>query len=348
MIKFLFLFLISFNLWSQSYDTGLYWFKDGMTSTKSIGSNITGFYDQTKPTVIYFHGWQKDTCGNSVCRRENFMFTDPTNNASIDTVKQWKTDGWNVGVFYWNQFADEGEVKDAEAKIWVTNGVTKMRFRLPDGTYSEASAPIIPIRDIAYNEITSKMSSYSGTEIRFAGHSLGSQLAIAVAKKMSDANSKLMPERLELLDAFWSKDAKTYLKFTDGTMSTTCDKPTTKTNWPGEIGRCYISRMIAKNNIAVTWYKTSAIGDVGVGDSNSALRPIIVFQNCASPWWTATQQTPKHIWAKNLYFWSKIVPDNAKIYSYANTPTSKVLLNMKKTYNQDTNSKPNPTDDTYR
>ena len=59
MLKFLFLFLFSFNLFAQStqsVDYGFYWFKSGNSSVKAsmTGDTISGFYDPKKPTVIYF------------------------------------------------------------------------------------------------------------------------------------------------------------------------------------------------------------------------------------------------------------------------------------------------------
>ena len=57
------------------------------------------------------------------------MYTDPTKRKCKHCLK-WKADGWNVAIFYWNQMADEDEVKDAEAKIWSTNGPKGMRYRL--------------------------------------------------------------------------------------------------------------------------------------------------------------------------------------------------------------------------
>jgi len=350
MIKILFLFLLSFNLFGQSFDYGYYWFKNGSESVKATGSNIPGYYDSSKPTVIYFHGWQKGTSVDNY-RREKFIFVDPTqSNASVDIASKWITDGWNVGVFYWNQFADEDEVTDAEAKIWSPNGPQKMRYRLNTGSFSTASMPTISIGDLAYNDFIRIMANYTGTEIRFAGHSLGSQLATRTAKKLSDANSKLMPKRLELLDPFWSKNGKTFLGNTvNGTITTTCEVAGgSNPDWVGEVSRCYIVKMIAKNSLAVTWLKTSAIFDAGVGDGNNDLKTIVVFMNPVSGWWGLDKQTEKHVWAKNLYFWSKIVPDKTGVPSYANTPYATVRANMKKTYSQTTGTtSANPSDDTY-
>jgi carbamoyltransferase len=75
MIKILFLFLLSFNLFGQSFDYGYYWFKNGSESVKATGSAIAGYYDPNKPTIIYFHGWQQGTSVDNY-RREKFIFVD--------------------------------------------------------------------------------------------------------------------------------------------------------------------------------------------------------------------------------------------------------------------------------
>jgi hypothetical protein len=358
MIKILFLFLLSFSLFGQSSEFGFYWFKNGSETVKATGSKIDGAYDPAKSTVIYFHGWQSKSCNTNSCRNEKLIFIDPTDgNKSVDLTSKWITDNWNVGVFYWTQYADENEVTDAEAKIWSIVGPKKMRYKIPNNTYTDAGystigAPTISIGDLAYNEYIKIMANYTGTEIRFAGHSLGSQLATLVAKKLSDANSRLMPKRLELLDAFWSKNGKSWLGDTvNGTVTLACESKNSASDWTGELARCYIAKMISKNNLAVTWYKTSLIGDVGVGDANASLRPLVVFMNVKSGWWGSDKQTEKHIWAKNIYFWSKIVPSNApNIPSYANTPLATIQANMKlkKVYTQDADTIASPANDTYK
>ena len=353
MIKFLFLILLSLNLYGQDLNYGFYWFRDGKTSVPATGSNIAGYYDASKPTIIYFHGWQQGTSKDNY-RRETFLFTDPTANGQVvDTAAKWIADGWNVGIFYWNQFADEDQVTDAEAKIWSTKGPRGMRYRLNTGAFSTVGDPTVSVGDLAYTDYKRIMANYIGTEIRFAGHSLGSQLATILAKKISnDGNLKLMPKRLELLDPFWSKNGKSFLGDTvNGTMTTSCEtKGGSTSDWVAEVARCYIAKMISKNNLAVTWYKTSAIFDTGVGDGNNNLKTIVVFQNPSSGWWSLTQQTEKHIWARHLYFWSKIVPNSTSIPSYANTPITTIqsTMKLKRVYTQKTGtSVANPTDDTY-
>jgi len=365
---------------ADTLDYGFYWFGANNQSAKAVASNGTpnsvgtSLYDPSKPTVLYFHGWQKDSAKNNYYR-ETFMYNDPTkSNASVDTIAQWKADGWNVAIFYWNQMADEAEVKDAEAKLWSTAGPKGMRYRLSDGTYGTALTPTKSVGELALAQYTAMMVNYQGSEVRFAGHSLGSQLAVNLAKLVSDyvavntSKIKIMPNRLELLDPFWSKDAKTYLGDKYGSAFSSCNGTKDgKNDWNAEVVRCYIYNMINKNNLVVTWFKTSGISDTGVGDSNSALQPIVAFQNVASFWLNATDQGGKHVWARYVYFWSKSVPASSgfpkeytlsgstktptgKIVSYANTPNSRVKEMMGNTYlwnHIDGRNTPNPNDDWY-
>ena len=101
------------------------------------------------------------------------------------------------------------------------------------------------------------MKNFKGTEIRFVGHSLGNQLATNSAKLVendinsSKISSKLRPNRIALLDPFWSKGGKDYLGG----------------RWTGEVCREYIKELESKG-VAVEMYRSSSINDLFIGDSN--------------------------------------------------------------------------------
>ncbi|MFQ3246248.1 MAG: hypothetical protein ACI9WC_002575 [Arenicella sp.] len=141
---------------------GLHWWDtsvDGSNSSVSAtldnsswAPNLTlgdDYYKPTRPTIIYFHGWQAGAMSDR--KEENFTYTfdTETNNA----LQAWKDDGWNVGIFYWTPWADDsgeklsvgsgtggGEfasllnfnVNAAEGKIWSSNGATGMRLKYYD------------------------------------------------------------------------------------------------------------------------------------------------------------------------------------------------------------------------
>ncbi|MCH9682411.1 MAG: hypothetical protein K0V04_13320, partial [Deltaproteobacteria bacterium] len=144
-------------------DYGIRWFGDD-------GSSGDDNFDPGKPTVIYIHGWQAFSTRS--LRRE--LLTGPSPDAS-DGEQDWKTawQGWNVGIFYWNQLADELEVKNAEAKIWAAdNGRRGMRFRyvLPgqqgpapyDVAYEDSpdATPNVPVGALLFESYVANMERY--------------------------------------------------------------------------------------------------------------------------------------------------------------------------------------------
>ncbi len=115
----------------QNLDYGLYWF--GSDDNYQKAGSGTSYYNKSAPTIIYIHGWQN---GSSQAKnRETFNRSD-SGGPDMDLAYAWRRAGYNVGILYWNQFADESEVKDAEAKIWSKSGPRQMRWRDHNGNYS--------------------------------------------------------------------------------------------------------------------------------------------------------------------------------------------------------------------
>lgn len=280
-------------------DFGLHWVDISSNGTETqikgvdhdgnVILNDADYYDSGKPTVIYFHGWQSGMAEDGYSK-EDFFFDE----VNANTAESWKDKGWNVGIYHWGQFADEGEVKDAEAKMWSTQGDQGMRYRLDDGSYSTAQAPNQSIGELAFEHITAALDGNSSGNIRFAGHSLGNQLAVYVAKQINDAvnngsiSSNLMPGRVDLLDPFWSQDGKSFLNG----------------DWTGERVRSYINTMISDHDIAVTWYKTSGIFDFWIGDQNTNLEKEVALINNRFWYLSAADIVDKHIHARKFYFMS--------------------------------------------
>lgn len=294
-------------------DYGLHWFNSNNVATKAYNEKTnqvisvpTSYYNPSKPTVIYFHGWQNGSSQQNY-KRENFRLNNSSLNVNVNTISKWKQDGWNVAIFYWNQFADESELKDAEAKIWSANGNRGMRYRQSDGSYSTSQAPNKSLGDLAFDQFKAVVGNNTSNNIRLVGHSLGNQLATNVAKKISDAvtngqlASRLMPNRLELLDPFWSKGDKSYLN----------------NDWTGERVRWYISTMKNRHNIAASWYKSTAILNLGIGDNNNPLKDIVAFQSVRYWYLNGFQIADKHVYVRYSYFWS-----------YNSNPPEEVTINF--------------------
>jgi len=242
-------------------DYGLYWFDSNNDCQKAVPGQGNSYYNKNNKVVIYIHGWQNGSTRNQM--RETFDFTRAGGPSNIMS-QYWRSRGYNVGVLYWNQFADEGEVKDAEAKIWSQNGPRKMRWRNSDGSY--------------------------GSEIRLAGHSLGNQVAVALTKKIYDANvnAKLKPTRVALLDPFYSNGGKNYLGG----------------QWTGERARAYVASLKNSGVIFEAYRSSSVTNTFLVGDANRGLLNMVSFVELRPWYFNAFQQREKHISAAWHYFWS--------------------------------------------
>ncbi len=300
----------------DTLDYGLYWFDGNNKSVKAVEADGTvnnvprKFYDPSKPTIVHFHGWQPGsaTRGDGY-DREDFRFV--WGSEDVITSSSWKSNGWNIAYFYWDQFADESELKDAEAKMWTTNGPRGMRYRLSDGSYSTNHSPNNSVGDIAFEQVTAALAGNTSYYVRLSGHSLGNQLATIVADKISDAiyagdaGVNVMVDRLELLDPFFSQDGKSYLGDANGDG---------KLDWNGERVRWIVQDLIERHNTPVTAYYSSNINDLWIGDKNLPLRAMV-----AEAWnrfWYLADEVNKHNHVVPFYF-----------RSMASAPPEEVTIN---------------------
>lgn len=287
-------------------DYGVHWFNANNVATKAYDEKndqtievSSNFYDDTKPTVVYFHGWQSGSATANYDRGSfNYVNDD---GLDINTVRAWKEKGWNVGIFYWDQFADELELKNAEAKIWSVNGNQKMRYQLNDGTFSTLQSPTNSLGKEAFKQLSTLLANNTSNDVRFVGHSLGNQLATYATFLFSEAvdkgqiNKAIMPKRLELLDPFWSKGGKSYLGDYNGDGNN---------DWNGERVKWYIQEMIKRDDLAVTWYDSSPILSVGIGDGNNSLKDYVAFQSERYWYVNVVGVAEKHVNVVHDYFWS--------------------------------------------
>ena len=126
------------------------------------------------------------------------------------------------------------------------------------------------------------------------GHSLGNQMAIVIAKKVSDAvtagtmNSRLLPKRVALLDPFYSNNAKSYLN----------------NQWTGAVCRTYVSALETKGVIFEAYRSSAVASTIFVGDANTGLMNMTAFTEPKPLYFSTTQQTEKHNAAVWHYLWS--------------------------------------------
>jgi hypothetical protein len=277
---------------SAALDFGIYWFGLDNASQKAVAGAANPFYDPSRPTVIHIHGWQPGS--TQAGRRETFNYAtnDPTNGVDIDLADAWVKKGWNIGIFYWNQFADEDTVWNAEAKIWSTNGPKGMRFRKKDGTY-ETVVTTKTVADLFADTYVSVLGGQKNGTIRLTGHSLGNQMVVRGAKLVSDriaagtAPALIQPKRIALLDPFWSNGGKDFLGG----------------KWTGEMTRRHVTELMSRG-IMFERYKTSSASEGILGDNNAALTTLIGNTEIRPEYIKGSDVTGRHVAAPNLYFQS--------------------------------------------
>ncbi|SHG04271.1 hypothetical protein [Vibrio gazogenes] len=274
---------------------GLYWFgaNDQYQKGGQNTRNGSTYYDPSRPTLILIHGWQSN---HTIEQNRTVYWENGGGTPDIDFANLWRAEGYNVAMLYWDQFADESEVKDAEAKIWSANGPKKMRWRDSRGNYH--TGPTENVTELLLQQYLNAMQGYRGNDIRLAGHSLGNQVALRLADRLATLAERgqiannIVPQRVSLLDAFYSNYSKDYLNG----------------RWVGEAAREAVSRLKPKG-IAIDSYRTSAVASTPfIGDENRALHNAVAFVEQQTRFFNQTQQGEKHNAAIWLYLWSIIYP----------------------------------------
>ena len=296
-------------------DNGLYWF--GMGNKCSKGPDSC-YFDPSKPTVIYLHGWEPGTTQRGFRETINWRWGDPLF-SNTDTLDLWIHRGYNCGIFYWNGQSDELENADAERKIFNTSGRTCMRYRYRGGADGNDLwyGPPLPEHDKpvseqvldAYIEHFGGRSNMPPQSVRIVGHSLGCQLSLEFLRLLSLKRTEKQhqclpfPSRLSLLDPYFTAGRAEYLpKDCNGNVHTNA-------SWGSEI----LEMLATTSSIAMDTYLTSLIGRGWLGGSaKAALHKHTVVNSVGyrGVHWTSIKTL--HICAVHLYFVS-IVVTNADV-----------------------------------
>ncbi|WP_291726869.1 copper amine oxidase N-terminal domain-containing protein [Bernardetia sp.] len=226
---------------------------DAVGCQKYVSGVYNPFFDPTKPTIIYVHGNAPGSVASG--SRENFLLSDGGLNVQSHNI--WKAQGWNVAIFYWIQFADEGILNSAppagvETKIYDHTAHNGMRWRKSDGSLTTAGAPNASVRVLfaqKYLEIFN--SNYSGAEIRVVGNSLGGNLTMAGLLRLERMGAPRMPSRVTLMDPFWTP-------LHDNTVTIGENQVTT-----AELAGLS-AEVLANRGIAIEYFRTSLLGAGGL------------------------------------------------------------------------------------
>lgn len=300
---------------------GLYWFGVDNANQKFVHGEVNPYFDPTKPTLIFVHGWQPNL---SALYPPNFIYNNSydcaSNTGFVNTANAWVSGGWNVGIFYWNQFSDEpNNVQWAEAKIWTANGPQRMRWRKGGVTYEEAPAGTPSAAELLYQTYVAAMTEYdyAGGNIRIAGHSLGNQLAVRLTQLVNEGieagtvPTDLRPTRVALLDPYWSLGAKDYL----GGKTT------------GQAIREQVVELTPTGTL-FEWYWSSSLTVSPNGDTNAALKPMMLYAALTPAYVSDATNMRQHCAAYHLYFWSYAFDGPATCTGEACLAMSRLLSKM--------------------
>ena len=195
---------------------GIRWFQVG---NKRVGDNYDDLPpNQTAPCLIFVHGWQRNSAAERLMETFNYLRIDSKYGINSELADPWLKAGWNVGIFYWTAFADEAEVTDAEAKIWNVNGPQGMRWRNSRGQYSTVGSPNVTVPELLVQSYTKIFSPapMRNVSVRFAGHSLGSQVVgratFLLAELQKQGQIGRMVDRVALLDPYMTLPGRDYLR----------------------------------------------------------------------------------------------------------------------------------------
>jgi len=274
---------------------GIYWFGKDDANQLAIPDEPNPYYDPTRPTIFFVHGWQPDQAYTH--RTMLWEFEDEASGemVNVDLAAPWIDAGWNLGIFDWGPFADEPFVFDAEAKIWTTEGGQGVRWRDIAGDYLAPLEPGVSAGELFYQSYTQALADFSGPDLRLAGHSLGNQMAVqllqqlAHAIELGDIEPSLMPQRLALLDPYWSPVEQDYL-----------DGETT-----GSRVKNILEQDILPQGIPIEWYRSSSLTDGRlISDANEELQERVAFTELRPRYCSQTDQVCKHMAAWQSYFLS--------------------------------------------
>lgn len=218
-------------------DYGIYWFKaDGSTVPQESVMKACNYadakcriaeknyFDPNKPTIIFIHGWvpfSVKTKGRiDFCYQ--YTLAKDAKSPVYNTLAQWK--GYNVGIFYWNQFADEFQwifpekaITEVEGKIYGVHGAHFMQWKYLDKDGNEHTCssedkdcltPKKSIIDLAFDSYQQALPKDYHQPIRITGQSLGTQVAIQLTAKIMQNPTLPQPTVLILMDPFFSPNGR--------------------------------------------------------------------------------------------------------------------------------------------
>lgn len=194
---------------------GLFWTKwddvnKKIVYVKADTAEGAALVDPSKPTIINAHGIKirESSARDSyevkldIAKGSDFGY----DTEKVNTLRIWLDQGYNVAVFSWEKFADDG-IMQIETKVWAKGGT----YKTSSGGQSEYKIDF-SISELFVAEYIRAVnllpSDFGKEEIRFAGHSMGGVLVTSsmflLTELVSEKQIKYsqIPKRLTYLDSY--------------------------------------------------------------------------------------------------------------------------------------------------
>lgn len=175
-----------------STDYGVYWYADG-EYVRSSESMDAKYFDASKPTFVFAHGWEPDQNNSSNGLVEDLKTHSATLNSCdvevVDYAVLLKEQGYNVACLGWFGYASS--LTNLFKYIWV-------EF---DGGYA------LSVRFA--EELALVLGNDYDKEVKMMGHSYGAQVAVATTYQLTKfkedgviSNANIIPDRVTLADPY--------------------------------------------------------------------------------------------------------------------------------------------------
>ena len=183
-------------------DYGLYWYDVNGGRMLSQEDMPLSYYDPSKPTVIYSHGWKVDLAPEELVTQQSTIDATEGLSGDRDYAEELKKAGYNVGYFDWHLYA--ADLGSLQNEIWTVyeEGVSDA----PDeGSNYEAAVAALDGKSFAgefAREVAVVMKDAKNDDLYFIGHSFGGQMVTAAAytlSKMYDAGLDINPDAFAYL-----------------------------------------------------------------------------------------------------------------------------------------------------
>jgi len=192
---------------------GIYWYGPGDRREQATSGSNPTFYRADRKTMIFVHGWMGNAGGASTwCYRTTTRCNPDVCGDERLLVDSWLDDGWNVGMFYWDQLADEKCIHDAERKIWSDLYTDSPQAQASAGCLNwtsssegvRSSRPLCSegpsVAHMCASAVAEAMGDYAGPQVHLVGHSLGSGLTVRCAWLLHEMGHRAKPSRVALAD----------------------------------------------------------------------------------------------------------------------------------------------------